>query len=139
MNATNRTHPSFVGFAASVRVGDSVDCALLAQHFYTNTTAGAAPERAAGGFDLAVIRCVTPVPVPPPALSSRPYGGSARVALAGFSHGTHLDGSLNLLLIDAKGNYTVALHTMHSRLSSSLQTPTAKSSEAASALQARSF
>ena len=140
VSTTDPGHPYFVGFAASVRVGDSADCALLAQHFYTNTTAGAAPERAAGGFDLAVIRCATPVPVPPPALTSRPYVGSARVALAGFSRGAHLDDSLNVFLIDAKGNYTVALHTKHSRLSSSLQTPTAKTSEAASALQeARGF
>ena len=139
VNASDPAHPYFVGFAAAVQVVGSDACALLAQHLYTNTTAGAVPERAAGGFDLAVFRCTTPAPPPPPALSSRPYVSSTRVLLAGFSRGAHLDDSLTLRATDGKGDISVALHTKHTRLSSSLQTPMVKSSEAASALHALGF
>ena len=132
-------HPYFVGFAATVHVVGSDACALLTQHFYVNATAGAVPKRADIGFDLAVIRCTSPAPVPPPRLSSQPYVSSTRIVLAGFSRGAHLDNSLTLTATDAKGEIPLALHAKITRLSSSLQTPMVKTSEAASALQARGF
>jgi hypothetical protein len=131
----------FVGFSAAVQVRSTYACALLAQYLYTNTTTGAVAERAAGGVDLAVVRCLTSEPVPPPSLSSRPYLSSTRVALAGFSRGAYLDGAQNVQISDQGDMFYVALHTKYTRLSSSLQTPVpvAKSVEAQSAQQARGY
>ena len=102
---------------ATTLIGGVEGCALVAQFLHPTS-----PD----ALDLAVVRCAVAVPLPPTRLSSHPYVAHTRVVLAGFSRGEHLDPALSARIV---GGATFALHTKHTRLSDSLQTPVAVASE----------
>jgi hypothetical protein len=105
---------------ATTQIGGVEGCALVAQFLRPPS-----PD----ALDLAVVRCAVAVPLPPTRLSSHPYVAHTRVVLAGFSRGEHLDPALTARMIDKSGTKTYALHSKHTRLSDSLQTPAALASE----------
>jgi outer membrane murein-binding lipoprotein Lpp len=105
---------------ATTQIGGVEGCALVAQFLRPPS-----PD----ALDLAVVRCAVAVPLPPTRLSSHPYVAHTRVVLAGFSRGEHLDPALSARIVGGATCATFALHTKHTRLSDSLQTPVAVASE----------
>jgi hypothetical protein len=69
-------------------------------------------------LDLALLYCASPVPVPPTALSLRPYAAQAPVVMLGFTGGSHVN---DTVLSDELKPF--ARHVLHTRLASSLQLP----------------
>jgi hypothetical protein len=91
----------------------SHSCSLLA-HFVR------APP--ADSYDLALIKCPTPIAVPPSRVSNKLYSLQTPIAMVGFSRGTHADVSRMVHLKHEPG-VGYAFHTQFSRLADSFQDP----------------
>ena len=124
-NTTDPANPVLLGDKAVVQIANSTGCVLIKQFLYIHPDDTGARTH----IDVALVHCESPVPVPPPALSDLPYLANTRVALVGYSQGVHLNNSLSNFVTAMNITTSYALHTKHTRLTNSLQTPSTATAE----------